>query len=201
MAFLRSSIDFEPSPVVKGDGIWLRVPVSADYGAWAELRALSRMHLTPWEPAWTRDELSRAAFRRRLRHYQRGLREDAGYSFFIFADDGDGALLGGVSLSNVRRGVTQAVSMGYWVGAPYAGQGLMTRAVRATLPFVFGRLGLHRAEAACMPSNHASIRVLEKTGFEREGLARDYLCINGAWRDHILFSCLEADLPAGKLVR
>lgn len=199
MAFLRSPIDFEPSPVVKGEGIWLRVPTSADYAAWAELRARSRMHLTLWEPVWARDELSRAAFRRRLRHYQRGLREDAGYTFFIF--DEEGALLGGLSLSNVRRGVTQAVSMGYWIGAPYAGQGLMTRAVRAALPFVFGRLALHRVEAACMPSNHASIRVLEKTGFEREGLARKYLCINGAWRDHILFSCLEADLSTGKLVR
>ena len=194
MAFLRSPIDFEPSPVVKGDGIWLRVPTSADYAAWAELRAQSRMHLTPWEPLWARDELSRAAYRRRLRHYQRGLREDAGYSFFIFDDAG--TLLGGLTLSNVRRGVTQAVSMGYWIGAPFAGKGLMTRAVRTALPFVFGRLGLHRVEAACMPSNHASIRVLEKTGFEREGLARKYLCINGAWQDHILFSCLEADLTA-----
>ena len=62
----------------------------------------------------------------------------------------------------------------------------MTRAVRALVPFAFDALRLHRLEAACIPTNQASIRLLEKTGFTREGYAREYLCINGVWQDHLL---------------
>jgi [ribosomal protein S5]-alanine N-acetyltransferase len=79
------------------------------------------------------------------------------------------------------------------VGAHYAKQGYMTAAVRAVVPFVFDTLELHRLEAACLPSNTASMRLLEKTGFQREGLARRYLRINGVWQDHLLYALLESD--------
>ena len=88
----------------------------SDYAAWAELRAASREHLAAWEPLWPRDELTRGAFRRRLRHYAREQREDLGYAFFVL-DDRTDLLFGGLTLSNVRRGVTQAASLGYWLGA------------------------------------------------------------------------------------
>ena len=103
----------------------------------------------PWEPLWPRDELTRSSFRRRLRHYARELREDQGYALFIL-DDNE-RLLGGLTLSNVRRGVTQAASLGYWLGAPYVRRGYMTEAVRAMIPFAQGPLRLHRVEAACLP--------------------------------------------------
>ena len=96
--------------------MFLRHPAMGDYAAWAELRALSRQHLTVWEPQWARDELARSAFRRRLRQYQREMREDQGYAFLIFRE-ADATLLGGLSISNVRRGVAQAASVGYWIGA------------------------------------------------------------------------------------
>jgi ribosomal-protein-alanine N-acetyltransferase len=166
-----------------------------DYGAWAELRAMSRAHLTIWEPQWSRDELTRSAFRRRLRQYQRELREDQGYAFFILRAS-DATLIGGLSISNVRRGVAQAASIGYWIGAPHAGNGYMTDALRAVLPFTFATLALNRLEAACQPNNGPSRRVLEKVGFRREGLARRYLKINGAWQDHDLYALLHDDVPA-----
>ena len=62
------------------------------------------------------------------------------------------------------------------------------------MPFAFGSLRLHRLEAACIPSNAASIRLLEKAGFVREGYAREYLCINGLWQDHLLFARLDERL-------
>ena len=192
MAFLRSSTPMDASPLVRGDGVWLRPPTQDDYAQWASLRAISRQHLVPFEPKWTRDELSRASFRHRLRHYQRELREDTGYALFIFSQDTD-ELLGGLTLSNVRRGVTQAASVGYWIGAPYAGRGYMSAAVGAIIPFAFDVLGLHRLEAACLPDNHVSMRVLEKAGFQREGLARRYLKIDGVWSDHLLFAIVEDD--------
>jgi [ribosomal protein S5]-alanine N-acetyltransferase len=92
--------------------------------------------------------------------------------------------------------VTQSCTLGYWVGAKYANQGYMTSAVRAVVPFVFDSLELHRLEAACLPTNAASMRLLERTGFKREGLARRYLRINGAWQDHLLYALLDSD-PRG----
>jgi ribosomal-protein-alanine N-acetyltransferase len=105
-------------------------------------------------------------------------------------------LLGGLTLANVRRGVAQAGSLGYWIGEPYARRGYMAASVRALLPFAFGGLRLHRVEAACIPSNSASIRLLEKSGFTREGYAREYLCINGIWQDHLLYARLKDDARA-----
>lgn len=192
MAFLRSGLVPEGSQPLEGLGVWLRPPSMADYGAWAELRALSREHLKPWEPLWPRDELTRGSFRRRIRHYQREMREDLGYSYFVFrhADD---VLMGGISLSNLRRGVTQAASLGYWLGLPHVRRGHMTDAVLTLRRHAFQVLKLHRIEAASQPNNLASISVLDRCGFAREGLARDYLKINGEWQDHLLFAVIDKD--------
>ncbi len=192
MALLRAVSTSDLGPVIESEKVTLRTPQMADYPAWAELRAQSREFLAPWEPLWASDELSRASFRRRVRHYLRDLREDVGYALFIFAVS-TGALIGGLTLCNVRRGVTQSCTLGYWIGAQYANQGYMTAAVRAVVPFVFDSLELHRLEAACLPTNAASIRLLERTGFKREGLARRYLRINGVWQDHLLYALLDSD--------
>jgi len=192
MALLRTATSSDVGPVIHADRVLLRTPQMSDYAAWAELRAVSREFLTPWEPLWAADELNRSSFRRRVRHYLRDLREDMGYALFIFST-ATGALVGGLTLCNVRRGVTQACTLGYWTGAPYAGQGYMTAAVHAVIPFVFDSLELHRLEAACLPSNAASIKLLERTGFTQEGLARRYLRINGVWQDHLLYALLDSD--------
>lgn len=192
MALLRAATSGDIGPVLETSRVLLRAPQMSDYPAWAELRAASQDFLVPWEPLWAPDELSRASFRRRIRHYLRDMREDVGYALFVY-DNRSSALVGGVTLCNVRRGVTQSCTLGYWVGAAYARQGYMTAAVRAVVPFVFDSLGLHRLEAACLPTNTASMRLLERVGFEREGLARRYLRINGEWRDHVLYALLEAD--------
>lgn len=192
MAFLRSVSAPDIGPVVYGGDVYLRTPQGSDYLAWAELRAQSREFLTPWEPTWSSSELTKISFRRRLKHYARDLREDLGYAFFLFRSS-DETLLGGLTLSNVRRGVTQACTLGYWVGAPYAGQGAMTAGVKAVVPFVFDSLRLHRLEAACLPHNEASRRLLERVGFSQEGLARHYLKINGIWQDHLLYALVDGD--------
>jgi [ribosomal protein S5]-alanine N-acetyltransferase len=193
MAFFRTVSLAESLPAIDGDGVTLRAPQMVDFAEWAALRELSRDFLTPWEPIWPADDLTRGAFRRRVRRYAEDLRTDQAYAFFIFRK-ADNALIGGLTLANVRRGVAQAGSLGYWMGAPYAGRGHMTSAVHALVPFAFGPLRLHRLEAACIPSNLASIRLLEKTGFVREGVARQYLCINGLWQDHLLYALLNADV-------
>jgi len=187
MAFFRTINFSEPLPSIEGDGVVLRTPQMDDFEEWGALRDTSRDFLTPWEPTWPADDLTRAAFRRRIKRYAEDLRSDQGYAFLI-ARNSDGALVGGLTLANIRRGVAQAGSLGYWTGLPFVRQGYMTAAVRAVIPFAFGSLRLHRLEAACIPSNSGSIKLLEKTGFVREGYAREYLCINGTWQDHLLYA-------------
>ena len=189
MAFFRT-ISADPLPSVVGEGVMLRLPQTTDHAEWAALREASREFLTPWEPTWPADDLTRGAFRRRIRRYAEDLRTDLGYAFLVFRSS-DNALVGGLTLANVRRGVAQAASVGYWMGQPFSRQGYMTAAVKAVIPFAFGTLRLHRLEAACIPTNNASIRLLEKNGFIREGYARDYLCINGIWQDHLLYGRLK----------
>jgi ribosomal-protein-alanine N-acetyltransferase len=183
-------------PVLQGTTVYLRYPQLGDYTQWAAVRGASREFLAPWEPSWAADELTRAAFRRRLRRHDGEIRDDVAYPFFVFrvADD---QLVGGCTISNIRRGVCQSGSIGYWIGAAHARQGYTSSAVAAIIPFVFSTLGLHRLEAACIPSNEPSRRLLNKLGFREEGHARGYLQINGEWRDHVLFALLEDDGPVG----
>ncbi|WP_439817208.1 GNAT family N-acetyltransferase [Zavarzinia sp. CC-PAN008] len=190
-ALLRS---FRPElvPAISGARVVLRAPVVADYEAWADLRSASRAFLTPWEPTWPPDDLTRASFRRRLRRYAHDAREDLGYAFLVFRR-ADEALVGGITVSNVRRGVTQSCSIGYWMGVSHSGKGYMTDAVRALLPWLFDGLNLHRVEAATLPGNGPSQALLLRVGFSKEGYARQYLKIDGQWRDHVLYGMVAGD--------
>ncbi|WP_026607325.1 GNAT family N-acetyltransferase [Methylocapsa acidiphila] len=199
MALFRLSPPSESATFVRGEGVFLRPPEMRDFDAWAGLRERSRAFLTPWEPTWPGDDLTRASFRRRLRRHQQEIENDEAYPFLVFRDDE--SLLGGLTLGQVKRGVVQAATLGYWIGAPHAGKGYMSRAVRAVIGFAFGALRLHRIEASCLPHNVASTRLLERAGFQREGYARAYLRINGAWQDHLLYALLETDPPPPPLVR
>jgi ribosomal-protein-alanine N-acetyltransferase len=192
MALFRTLSSPEQLPPIAGDGVVLRMPQMTDFAPWAELRENSRRFLAPWEPTWPADDLTRPAFRQRLRRYAEEVRTDQAYPFFVFRNE-DNALVGGLALANIRRGVAQAGSLGYWTGAPFIRRGYMSAAVRALVPVALDVLRLHRLEAACIPTNLASIRLLEKTGFRREGYARSYLCINGTWQDHLLYARLQSD--------
>ena len=185
-------------PVLTGEGVVLRLPRRSDYAAWRELRDESRSFLVPWEPVWTADELSVQAFRRRIARYNHEAREASGYSFFVF-DAAGCTLLGGITLGNIRRGVAQSATLGYWMGEQFAGKGHMRRAVEAMKPFAFEVEGLHRVEAACLPNNQRSIRLLERCGFTREGRLRGFLKIAGKWEDHCLYALLAEEWAVRKM--
>ena len=193
MAFFGLGSPALQPPHLHGDGIYLRPGQMRDFQQWADLRARSRTFLTAWEPVWPEDDLTSAAFRRRVRRTLLDMENEEAFAFLIFRDT-DHKLVGGLTLGHVRRGVAQAATLGYWMGVPYAGQHYMSRAVRSALHFAFGQLRLHRVEAACLPHNAASIRLLETTGFEREGMAKSYLRIAGQWQDHVLFAQVD---PSG----
>ncbi|MDH5410136.1 MAG: GNAT family N-acetyltransferase [Alphaproteobacteria bacterium] len=192
---LRNAIS---DTVLEGPRVFLRPPVTRDAAAWMALRQASQNFLQPWEPTWPPDGCSAAAFHRRRLQIRDDWRAGIGYSFLIFENDG-GEILGGITLSNVRLGVARTGSLGYWVGAPHARKGYMTEAVRCVLEYSFGSLQLHRIEAACLPDNEASKGLLRKCGFREEGLAREYLKINGRWCDHVTFGILQGDSRDGTL--
>jgi [ribosomal protein S5]-alanine N-acetyltransferase len=192
IGILRNSLISPPTIQLEGKKVAIRPPQARDWQEWALLRERSRAFLTPWEPTWPADALARSAYQRRLKRQILEWRDDEAYSFLAFTRD-TGGVVGGIGLSNIRRGVAQTGTLGYWVGEPYARRGYMSEATRLSLDFAFGQLGLHRVEAACLPTNAPSRGLLEKVGFQYEGYARGYLRIDGAWRDHVLYAILREE--------
>jgi [ribosomal protein S5]-alanine N-acetyltransferase len=186
MGILQGLLLRKPDYSCSGERIILRAPKMDHFTAWCELRQHSKAFLEPWEPLWQDDEILASSFRRRMGHYARLVANDAAFPFFIFAK-ADNQLLGAITLSNVRRGVAQMATLGYWTGERHANTGVMTDALQATMRFARDELELHRLEAACLPDNEPSIKLLERAGFDREGFAQAYLKINGRWEDHILW--------------
>lgn len=184
--FLRRDAD---APRLEGRLVRLRTPLASDFGEWRALRGDSRTFLEPWEPEWAADELSAKAYRARLRIWKNEIAAGVTHPFFIFERAG-GNLAGGISVFNIRYGAAESGQIGYWMGERHAGMGYMSESLGLVAAFCFGTLGLRRVEAACIPDNRRSAHVLEKAGFEREGLVRSYLRINGARRDHHLYALL-----------
>ncbi|NKX43688.1 GNAT family N-acetyltransferase [Roseicyclus persicicus] len=170
----------------------LRLPRHADFRAWTALREASREFLSPWEPTWAVDHLSRKSFTGRVYWAQRAVTQGTAVPLFIFARD-DETLLGAITLDNIRRGPAQSATLGYWIGAPHARNGYMREAIEAVVHYAYRVQDLSRVEAACLPENAASRGVLEKTGFKYEGVAQSYLQINGRWRNHVLYAHLRHD--------
>ncbi len=195
MAFLRGLSTREPGRVLYGERLSLHAPKFSDHEQWSELRIISHNFLRPYEPSWSQSELTRGSFRKRIDFYKRALREGSAYSWFL-KRSGDEQLVGGLTLSNVRYGVVGSASIGYWIGEPFARQGLMSEAIGTACAFAYDDLHLHRLEAACLPQNLPSVALLHKSGFRQEGLARKYLRINGIWQDHLLFALLEDEYRA-----
>ena len=187
----------QPLPALIGQKVSLRPPVMSDYAQWAAVRRESEQFLAPWEPKWASDELDRPAWRQRMRRYREEITQGSGMPFLIF-EKSTCNLAGGITLGNIRHGVAQSGQIGYWMGVNHAGKGFMREAVLLVVKFGFETLRLHRIEAACIPSNDRSIRVLEKAGFRQEGLLRSYLRINGAWQDHLLYALIAGDGGQGQ---
>jgi ribosomal-protein-alanine N-acetyltransferase len=170
----------------------LRPPVHSDFAAWASLRLESRAFLTPWEPQWAEDHLTRRAFTNRVYWAARAVSGGTALPLFMTRRE-DNALVGAITLDNIRRGPAQAGTLGYWVGERFARNGYMREAIEAVVHHAFEKLNLSRIEAACLPENAASRALLESSGFKYEGVAQSYLQIEGRWRTHVLYAALRAD--------
>lgn len=170
----------------------LRAPIHSDFHAWTALRRNSEEFLTPWEPAWADDHLSRRSFTNRVYWAQRAMTGETALPLFMFRRE-DAQLIGAITLDNIRRGPAQSATVGYWTGQGYARQGFMREALLAMVHHAFHVMDLSRIEAACLPENAASRGLLERSNFKYEGVAQSYLQIGGRWRNHVLYSALRMD--------
>lgn len=177
---------------IETERLSLRAPAHSDFRTWAALRRASQDFLVPWEPSWAGDHLTRKAFTNRVYWAQRSISNGSAVPLFL-ERRADEALVGAITLDNIRRGPAQAGTLGYWTGQEFARQGYMREAIQALVHHAFTQIDLSRIEAACLPENAASRGVLEKCGFKYEGVAQSYLQINGRWRTHVLYACLRSD--------
>lgn len=186
MVFARRKIRIET------ERLTLRTPVHGDFRAWVEARQDSRDFLAPWEPVWAKDHLSRKGFTNRVYWAQRSVASGSAVPLFLLRRE-DQALLGAITLDNIRRGPAQAGTLGYWISQAQARKGYMREALTAVVHHAFTQLDLSRLEAACLPENTPSRGLLEKSGFKYEGVAQSYLQIDNRWRTHVLYAALRMD--------
>ncbi len=168
----------------------LRPPRTADVPTMRMALRKNAAHLKPWSatPAPGEDPASLTSVSRAVLRQRREWKLGQTYVLLVLSRKDEGVVIGRIALGGVLRGAFQNAYLGYWIDADHQGRGLMTEAVQAATSFAFGTARLHRIQAAVMPRNGASQRVLEKAGYRREGLAHRYLCIDGTWADHVLFA-------------
>jgi ribosomal-protein-alanine N-acetyltransferase len=183
---------FKRKVCVDTERLYLRAPAQTDYRQWSELRHASKEFLTPWEPTWSPDHLSRKSFSNRVYWSQKNINGGTAIPLFMFRREDD-KFVGAITLDNIRHGPAQTGTMGYWIGQPYARHGYMTEALLAMVHYAFSTMDISRVESACLPENVASRGVLEKCGYKYEGVAQAYIQINGRWRTHVLYAALRAD--------
>jgi ribosomal-protein-alanine N-acetyltransferase len=192
MTILRSYNFKKNSLELNGDNVLLRPPQYRDWTDWSKVREKNKLYLQPWEPLWSPGELERSSFVKRVRMFEKFSTNDEAYSFLIFKNE-NAEFIGELNISNIQRGIIQSCSIGYWIAKKYEGLGMMSESLELVKSFIFNQLKLHRIEAACLPHNNLSLKVLLKNGFKIEGKARKLLKINNKWQDHTMFSYLYED--------
>ena len=181
----------KPELILQGKKVELRAPHYSDFDQWHSLRESSKTFLELWEPKRGSEFFKRNAFNNRVRWARKSSKAGQAYQFFIF--DKFETLLGSITIENIRKGPSNAATLGYWLGEKHTGKGFMREAVFAIIDFSFNKLNISRLEAATLPENKPSRGLLEKVGFKYEGVGQSYLQINGRWRNHVLYGLLRND--------
>ncbi len=181
----------KPELTLKTKKVELRAPHYSDFDQWRAIREKSKTFLERWEPKRGSEFFKRNAFNNRVRWARKSSKAGQAYQFFIF--DKFQTLLGSITIENIRKGPSNAATLGYWLGKEHTGKGFMREAIWVIIDFAFYKLNISRLEAATLPENGASRGLLEKVGFKYEGVGQSYLQINGRWRNHVLYGLLRND--------
>ncbi len=176
------------STIAVSDRVFLRKPTPRDREEYLALRRRSALFLRPWEPRPTATSMANQRFAEWVASARDGRHE----KLLICRIDG-GTILGAVNLNEIIRGPAQSAYLGYWVGVRHARRGYMTEALQLALRHAFRTLRLHRVEANILPTNRASLALIRRAGFRREGYSSKYLKIAGRWADHERWALLVED--------
>lgn len=188
-----------PPITLTGPRIYLCPPKWDDCTDWIAVRTRNESALKPYEPVWPDKCLTPSFFRARLRRQYRDWHDHLARYFLIRLQDTN-ALIGGININHICLGAARHGSLGYWLDRDHQGQGYMGEAIGCVLDYAFKGMHFQRIQAACIPENEKSMRILRHAGFTEEGFARAYLQINGMWRDHHLFAITAQDYARPALV-
>jgi ribosomal-protein-alanine N-acetyltransferase len=185
------------TPELTTERLVLRLPLAADATRVAAYFNANREHHGPWSPPRPEAFFTECFWAERLPLYLAEFARGEGVRFVLSTRaDPDGEIVGDVNLSQICRGAFQACYLGYNLDHCYVGSGVMAEALTEVIRYAFEDLMLHRIQANYIPTNERSGRLLRRLGFTVEGYARDYLYIDGAWRDHVLTSLTNTKLEA-----
>ena len=176
---------------IETDRLLLRTARPEDLDAIVSFTRINRQFFAPFEPQSKEDYFTEAFWQERVRDYQENIANDYSYHIFVFRREGHQEVIGKINFSNIVRGAMQGCHLGYALGEKQQGHGYMHEALSSAIGHMFTERNMHRIMANYMPENIRSENVLNKLGFQREGLAKDYLRLNGKWRDHILTSLVN----------
>lgn len=175
-------------PALSGPRTLLRLPTPGDVDELVSFYARNQAHFAPTSPTQHAEPDPHSHWRRRVDEFEREYETDRGLRFLVFRADQPRRIIGVVSFTQFNRGAAQMCYLGYGIDAQEQGKGLMREALELSHAHIFGPVNMHRVMANYLPTNERSGALLRRLGFVVEGYARDYLCINGQWRDHILTS-------------
>ena len=179
-----------------GKDIYLRPLGLSDYESYREVKTRCHKWLSKWEPTFNGifqySFSTPAAFASRIEAVKRGIEKDNYYGFGVFLHDS--TFIGEVTIGNIERGPFQCAKIGYWIDEKYAGRSYTPQAVMLVLEHAFKSLEFFRIEVAVVPRNKASLRVVEKIGFELEGISKEYIEVNGVREDHNRYAITFAQL-------
>lgn len=181
----------------------LRPPRTSDVPELRRALRVNAAHLRPWSvaPAPDVDPASLVSVSQAILSHRRDWKRGRAFVLMVTARSDESRIIGRVALAGILRGAFQNAYLGYWIDEGHQRRGLMTEAVEAATSFAFTTAGLHRVQAAVMPRNEASLRVVQKVGYRREGFAVKYLCIAGVWEDHWLFAVTAEEWAGGNAAR
>lgn len=172
----------------------LRMATENDIDAILRYFILNRNHLDPFEPIKPAEFYTSGFWRVLIRDRNQAFLNDQGIKFFLFDPQNPQQIVAAINFSHVVRGAFQSCTLGFSISAQYQGQGYMTESIPIAISYLFSDLNFHRIMAAYMPHNQRSGRLLRRLGFQIEGYAPQYLCINGIWQDHILTSLIKTNV-------
>jgi ribosomal-protein-alanine N-acetyltransferase len=188
-------------PELASERLWLRHTRPSQAFQTAAFFLRNREHFRRWDPPVPADFYTVEFWQRSLERAVEDFNADRAVRFDLFdAARGSPVIIGRIGFSQIVRGAFQSCMLGYQIDSAYEGQGLMSEALRAAIEYMFRVRGMHRVQANHLEENERSARVLARVGFEREGLARDYLFINGRWRDHVMNARLNRDFDSRSLL-